>query len=54
MIFTNPDMLHCTILPMEEEWRRFFTNLKFVVVDGKPLGEKIVKKALSLGAAFRG
>lgn len=32
-IFTNPDMLHLTILPQEERWRRFFRNLKFVVVD---------------------
>lgn len=34
VIFTNPDMLHLTILPREESWRRFFTHLKFVVVDG--------------------
>ncbi|KAM0747754.1 P-loop containing nucleoside triphosphate hydrolase protein [Meredithblackwellia eburnea MCA 4105] len=33
VIFTNPDMLHLTILPREETWRRFFQNLKFVVVD---------------------
>ena len=26
-------MLHLTILPREEAWRRFFQNLKFVVVD---------------------
>ena len=32
-IFTNPDMLHLTILPREESWRRFFQNLRFVVVD---------------------
>lgn len=32
-IFTNPDMLHLTILPREETWRRFFSNLRFVVVD---------------------
>ena len=34
VIFVNPDMLHVTILPREEEWRRFFTNLKLVVLDG--------------------
>ena len=34
VIFTNPDMLHLTILPQEERWRRFFAGLKFVVVDG--------------------
>ncbi|GAA98907.1 uncharacterized protein L969DRAFT_76721 [Mixia osmundae IAM 14324] len=33
VIFTNPDMLHITVLPHEEEWRRFFENLKLVVVD---------------------
>lgn len=26
-------MLHVTVLPREETWRRFFRNLKFVVVD---------------------
>jgi DEAD/DEAH box helicase domain-containing protein len=35
VIFTNPDMLHITILPKEEEWRRFFQNLHIVVVDGE-------------------
>lgn len=33
IIFTNPDMLHITILPQEESWRHFLMNLKFVVVD---------------------
>ncbi|GAA5939438.1 hypothetical protein JCM10213_008660 [Rhodosporidiobolus nylandii] len=33
VIFTNPDMLHITILPQEERWRRFFRKLRFVVVD---------------------
>ncbi|KAF2455098.1 hypothetical protein BDY21DRAFT_387218 [Lineolata rhizophorae] len=33
VIFTNPDMLHITILPQEESWRSFLQNLKFVVVD---------------------
>ncbi|KAK0714608.1 hypothetical protein B0H67DRAFT_683024 [Lasiosphaeris hirsuta] len=33
IIFTNPDMLHITILPQEERWRTFLKNLKFVVVD---------------------
>ncbi|CAG8960908.1 hypothetical protein HYFRA_00002445, partial [Hymenoscyphus fraxineus] len=33
IIFTNPDMLHLTILPNEEKWRTFLQNLKFVVVD---------------------
>ena len=33
IIFTNPDMLHITILPQETAWRTFLKNLKFVVVD---------------------
>ncbi|KIW34037.1 uncharacterized protein PV07_00839 [Cladophialophora immunda] len=33
IIFTNPDMLHITILPQESGWRQFLQNLKFVVVD---------------------
>lgn len=33
IIFTNPDMLHVTILPQESSWRTFLKNLKFVVVD---------------------
>ena len=33
IIFTNPDMLHITILPQEGYWRTFLKNLKFVVVD---------------------
>ena len=37
IIFTNPDMLHITILPREQEWRSFLQNLRFVVVDGTVL-----------------
>ncbi|KAL8832998.1 MAG: hypothetical protein Q9170_004577, partial [Blastenia crenularia] len=33
IIFTNPDMLHITILPQEDKWRAFLQNLKYVVVD---------------------
>lgn len=33
IIFTNPDMLHVTILPQEERWRSFLKYLKYVVVD---------------------
>ncbi|KAI1266072.1 hypothetical protein F5Y18DRAFT_384485 [Xylariaceae sp. FL1019] len=33
IIFTNPDMLHITILPQEDRWRMFLKNLRFVVVD---------------------
>ena len=33
IIFTNPDMLHLTILPQESSWRTFLQNLKYVVVD---------------------
>lgn len=34
IIFTNPDMLHVTILPNEERWRKFLQHLRYVV--GKP------------------
>ncbi|KAK0718171.1 hypothetical protein B0T26DRAFT_646145 [Lasiosphaeria miniovina] len=33
IIFTNPDMLHITVLPQEVRWRSFLKNLKYVVVD---------------------
>ncbi|PWN19859.1 P-loop containing nucleoside triphosphate hydrolase protein, partial [Microstroma glucosiphilum] len=33
IIFTNPDMLHQSILPNEHNWRRFLRSLRFVVVD---------------------
>ncbi|CAN9291028.1 unnamed protein product [Alternaria alternata] len=33
IIFTNPDMLHITILPQEDAWRTYLQNLRFVVVD---------------------
>ncbi|KAK3063735.1 ATP-dependent 3'-5' DNA helicase, partial [Teratosphaeriaceae sp. CCFEE 6253] len=33
IIFTNPDMLHLTILPQEEKWRHFLQNLRYVVMD---------------------
>lgn len=41
IIFTNPDMLHITILPQEEAWRTFLKNLKFVVVDGGFLDSRV-------------
>ena len=34
VIFTNPDMLHLTILPRHANWKLFLQNLKTVVVDG--------------------
>ncbi|UKZ90161.1 uncharacterized protein TrAFT101_005190 [Trichoderma asperellum] len=33
IIFTNPDMLHLTILPQEQRWRTFLKHLRYVVVD---------------------
>ncbi|MBS3762683.1 MAG: DEAD/DEAH box helicase [Planctomycetes bacterium] len=33
VILTNPDMLHQGILPHHGRWNRFFTHLKYVVVD---------------------
>ncbi|ODQ81778.1 hypothetical protein BABINDRAFT_170429 [Babjeviella inositovora NRRL Y-12698] len=33
VIFTNPDMLHNSILPSHQYWRRFLTHLRYVVID---------------------
>ncbi|MBI4720094.1 MAG: DEAD/DEAH box helicase [Chitinivibrionia bacterium] len=33
VLLTNPDMLHAGILPNHGTWARFFTNLRYVVVD---------------------
>lgn len=33
VIFTNPDMVHTSILPNHPNWRNFLYNLKLVVVD---------------------
>ena len=33
IILTNPDMLHQAILPHHSRWNRFFTHLKYVVID---------------------
>lgn len=33
IIITNPDLLHVGILPYHTNWARFFSRLKFVVVD---------------------
>ena len=33
IILTNPDMLHTSILPYHSRWNRFFSNLKYVVID---------------------
>ncbi len=33
VVLTNPDMLHQGILPQHARWARFFTNLKYVVID---------------------
>ncbi|KAI5305895.1 cystathionine beta-lyase [Ascosphaera pollenicola] len=33
IIFTNPDMLHMTILPQHDKWQTFLKQLRYVVVD---------------------
>ncbi|MDH7483203.1 MAG: DEAD/DEAH box helicase [Spirochaetales bacterium] len=33
IIISNPDMLHTGILPNHTKWIKFFSNLKFVVID---------------------
>jgi DEAD/DEAH box helicase domain-containing protein len=32
-LLSNPDMLHVSILPRHQQWRRFLSNLKYVVID---------------------
>jgi DEAD/DEAH box helicase domain-containing protein len=33
IVVTNPDMLHCGILPHHTKWTKLFENLKYVVID---------------------
>lgn len=33
ILLTNPDMLHQTILPNHSRWLRFFSNLRFIILD---------------------
>ena len=33
ILFTNPDMLHASLLPHHQQWARFFGHLAFVVLD---------------------
>ena len=33
VIFTNPDMLHLSILPYHAKWEEFFKKLKYIIVD---------------------
>ncbi|KAJ3311650.1 hypothetical protein HDV04_003914 [Boothiomyces sp. JEL0838] len=33
VLLTNPDIIHATILPNHPQWKHFFTELKFLVLD---------------------
>lgn len=32
-LFTNPDMLHLGIMPHHTKWAKFFSNLRYVIID---------------------
>ncbi len=36
IVFTNPEMVHMSFLAWHHLWGRFFSNLKFIVVDESP------------------
>jgi hypothetical protein len=33
LLITNPDMLHCSVLPVHRTFARLLSNLRYVVVD---------------------
>ena len=33
LVLSNPDMLHASILPYHPKWGRFFSNLRYIVLD---------------------
>ena len=33
ILFTNPEMLHLSLLPYHHNWQQFFSSLKYVVID---------------------
>lgn len=33
ILLTNPDLLHCSILPQHLQWSRFISGLRYVVID---------------------
>lgn len=33
VIVTNPDILHCTVLPAHEDWKEFLSGMRFIVID---------------------
>lgn len=35
IILTNVDILHYSLLPFHHKWKRFLSNLKLIVIDGK-------------------
>ncbi|MEN8614584.1 DEAD/DEAH box helicase [Dehalogenimonas sp. THU2] len=47
-ILSNPDMLHMSILPNHQQWRRYLANLRYIVIDEAHLYRGIFGSHLAL------
>lgn len=47
-LLSNPDMLHVGILPNHQNWRRFLSNLKYVIIDEAHLYRGVFGSHLAL------
>ena len=47
-LLSNPDMLHSAIMPRHQQWRRFLSNLKYVIIDEAHLYRGVFGSHLAL------